>query len=170
MNPALDPAHMKIGDLAQRGGTTVEAVRHYEREGLIAPAHRTDSHYRVYGPDAVERLHFIRRCRSLDMTLPEVRELLAARDAPQASCAAVNDVLDAHLGHVARRLAELRELQRQLRTLRDRCRQPSTAADCGILQGLATDVPPPQAPRPSDSAHVPGAHAPTGRRGATTRR
>jgi Cd(II)/Pb(II)-responsive transcriptional regulator len=150
---------MKIGDLARATGSTVEAVRHYEREGLIAPAQRSAGNYRVYGGEAVERLHFIRRCRSLDMTLPEVRELLAARDAPGGSCAAVNTVLDAHLGHVAQRLAELRQLQRQLLALRARCAQPATAADCGILQELAVQdgaVPPTDAAGPP--SHVPGTH------------
>ncbi len=156
---------MKIGELARATGCTVEAVRHYEREGLIAPAPRSGGNYRVYGGDAVERLHFIRRCRSLDMTLPEVRELLAARDAPGDGCDTVNTVLDAHLGHVARRLDELRQLQRQLRALRARCTQPSTAADCGILQELAGDGGTAAAPdADAPPSHVPAVHRATGRR------
>ena len=68
---------MRIGQLSQLTATPVDTIRHYEREGLLAAPPRTDAGYRVYGAADAERLHFIRRCRSLDMNLAEVRALLA---------------------------------------------------------------------------------------------
>ena len=60
---------MKIGQLADATGTQGEAIRYYEREGLLPVAGRTESNYRVYSEAHVQRLAFIRHCRCLDMTL-----------------------------------------------------------------------------------------------------
>ena len=67
---------MKIGELASGTGTPVETIRYYEREGLLPAAARTEGNYRVYGQEHAQRLLFVRRCRSLDMTLQEIRALL----------------------------------------------------------------------------------------------
>ncbi|HJV70106.1 Cd(II)/Pb(II)-responsive transcriptional regulator [Ideonella sp.] len=146
---------MRIGELAQASGTPVETIRFYEREGLLPTPARSGGNYRIYGEAHAERLGFIRQCRGLDMTLAEVRMLLGFRDAPQADCGQVNALLDAHIGHVAARIRELRALEKTLRELRACCNVPNAAADCGILQGLEA------AARPATAAgrrHVRGAH------------
>ncbi|WP_146053956.1 MerR family transcriptional regulator, partial [Pseudomonas syringae] len=74
---------MKIGELAKLTDTQVETVRYYEREGLLPAPARSDGNYRLYTQAHVERLSFIRNCRSLDMTLEEIRSLLNLRDSPQ---------------------------------------------------------------------------------------
>jgi Cd(II)/Pb(II)-responsive transcriptional regulator len=128
---------MKIGDLSARTGTPVETIRFYEREGLLPVPARSSGNYRIYQAAHTERLAFIRRCRSLDMTLDEVRQLLALRDAPTVSCEAVNQVLDEHIEHVAQRIRQLKSLQKQLVALRAECGQTQDVAHCGILSGLA---------------------------------
>lgn len=152
---------MKIGELSRTASTPVETIRYYEREGLLPAAPRTAGNYRVYGDDQVERLAFVRHCRSLDMTLDEIRVLLRFRDAPAEDCAAVNQLLDEHMGHVEARIRELRGLQKQLRGLREQCQQATKAGDCGILSGLAREA----SSRESDPAspssqlgHVHGTH------------
>ena len=149
---------MKIGELSTASGTTIESIRFYEREGLIAEPSRTDGNYRVYGDEHVQRLVFIRRCRSLDMALDEIRVLLAFKDAPSANCGDVNTVLDEHIGHVTSRVQELRILERQLRELRSQCNSIESGADCGILKqlsgGTADD---PVRPKPRADIHGHGA-------------
>ncbi|MCE2660013.1 MAG: Cd(II)/Pb(II)-responsive transcriptional regulator [Rubrivivax sp.] len=154
---------MKIGELALLGQTQVETVRYYEREGLLPQAPRSEGNYRIYGPEHVERLSFVRHCRSLDMTLDEIRMLLRFKDEPQADCGEVNALLDEHIGHVAARIRELRQLERQLKALREQCGGVRGAEHCGILNQLAqassvTGV------RPA-SAHVQGVHGGRGRQG-----
>ena len=105
---------MKIGDLSAQSGTPVETIRFYEREGLLPKPSRTTSNYRIYEGPHVERLAFIRHCRSLDMALDEIRALLALQAAPNESCEAVNNVLDEHIEHVAQRIRELTALKKQL--------------------------------------------------------
>jgi Cd(II)/Pb(II)-responsive transcriptional regulator len=130
---------MKIGDLSNATETPVETIRYCEREGLLPPAARTAGNYRVYGDENVRRLALIRRCRSLDMTIEEIRTLLRFRDAPTESCAEVNGLLDAHIRHVAERIHDLRALEKDLRALREKCAQASDAARCGILVTLAQE-------------------------------
>ena len=127
---------MQIGELAQAAQTQTETIRFYEREGLLPPAARNAANYRVYEATHVQRLAFIRHCRSLDMTLDEIRVLLRFKDAPGAPCTEVNALLDEHIGHVAHRLRELRVLEKELRRLRQQCSSNQAAADCGILSGL----------------------------------
>lgn len=145
---------LTIGALARRAGCPVETIRYYERAGLLPAPARTRGNYRAYGQAHLERLAFIRRCRSLDMSLEEIRVLLRFHDAPEENCTAVNELLDAHIGHVAVRIAELGALERQLKTLRQRCRRARKARSCGILNELAQ----PATAHSSRAGHLPGAH------------
>lgn len=128
---------LKIGELAKRTGSPVETIRYYEQEGLLPLAPRSSGNYRLYGDVHVERLQFIRHCRSLDMTLDEIRSLMKFRDAPEQNCGEVNLLLDKHIGHVADRIDELTALQVQLKQLRSMCGDAQAIKDCGILQGLS---------------------------------
>lgn len=128
---------LKIGELARQTGALVETIRYYEREGLLPAPMRSEGNYRLYGALHIDRLQFILHCRSLDMSLDEIRSLLAFRDTPDESCRAVNDLLDKHIGHVAKRIEELQALEHQLKALRNLCRTTQAAKDCEILQSLA---------------------------------
>lgn len=146
---------MKIGELATLARTPVETIRFYEREGLLAAPARSMNNYRVYEQAHVDRLAFIRRCRSLDMALDEIRVLLAFKDEPDESCNEVNRVLDEHIDHVAARITELASLKQQLVALRAQCRVTQDVAHCGILKGLSQGdaIAAPPAPRHVGSTH-----------------
>ncbi len=128
---------MKIGELAATSQTPVERIRYYEREELLPKPGRTMGNFRVYEAKHLERLQFIRYCRSLDMSLDEVRVLLSFKDSPQENCGDVNRLLDEHIGHVSHRIRELRALEKQLKELRQQCSADSAVEQCGILSGLS---------------------------------
>lgn len=129
---------MKIGELARATETVIETIRFYEREGLLPAPARSEGNFRIYETKHVERLQFIRYCRGLDMSLDEVRVLLRFKDNPaDDNCGDVNVLLDEHIGHVSRRMAELTSLQRELTELRQRCGAARSADQCGILAGLS---------------------------------
>jgi Cd(II)/Pb(II)-responsive transcriptional regulator len=128
---------LKIGELAKQTGCLVETIRYYERESLLLEPARSEGNYRLYTDVHIERLQFIRHCRSLDMTLEEIRNLLKFRDAPDENCGEVNALLDEHIEHVSSRIKELRFLQKDLRRLRSLCERTQAAKDCRILQSLA---------------------------------
>ena len=147
----------RIGDLAREMDMPVENIRYYERAGLMPAPPRSSGNYRVYGDPERDRLIFIRHCRSLDMSLDEVRRLLKLRDSPSTSCADVDALLDAHIEHVTDRIAELRRLGRALRQLRARCQAPeANGKQCAILEGLAVEAP--RARRRRTTGHVQKIH------------
>ena len=150
-------APMRIGELANQTGVQVETIRHYEREGLLPHTMRSEGNYRVYDESHAYRLSFIRHCRSLDMTLDEIRVLLRFRDAPTENCGEVNSLLDEHIGHVAHRVKELRQLEKQLKALREMCRSAQDADHCGILNGLNV-ISQKQITSVNMAGHVHGAH------------
>lgn len=148
---------MKIGELSTASGTPIETIRYYEREQLLPSPARTQGNFRVYEAAHLERLQFIRYCRGLDMSLEEVKVLLRFKDEPQAGCQEVNDLLDEHIGHVSRRIKELRALEKQLKELRLRCRNELTADCCGILTGLTEAAQEPVA-QPKEPNHLRSVH------------
>lgn len=102
---------MRIGELARRADTDAETVRYYEREGLLEAPARTPSGYRAYGPSDLERLNFIRHCRSLDMPLAEIKRLLDLSRHAQVPCAEVDKLVSAHLERVRAKLSALQSRQ-----------------------------------------------------------
>jgi Cd(II)/Pb(II)-responsive transcriptional regulator len=156
-----EQATMKIGELATATNTPVDTIRYYEREGLLPAAPRSDGNYRIYGPAHAERLAFVRHCRSLDMTLDEIRVLLRFKDAPHEDCGEVNLLLDEHIIHVATRIRELRQLERQLEALREQCAGIHETAHCGILNELSHAAAVPAGPGAVEAPgrHLGGAHA-----------
>ena len=147
---------MKIGELAKLTDCQVETIRYYEKEGLLPPPARTDANYRVYTQAHTERLIFIRNCRSLDMTLEEIRSLLGLRDSPQDQCESVNALIDEHIHHVKARVDSLLALQAQLLDLRQKCGEGPDGEHCGILQQLEVSgsVSPPE----GEPSHVGRSH------------
>jgi Cd(II)/Pb(II)-responsive transcriptional regulator len=149
-----------IGALARDTECPPETIRYYEREGLLPPASRTAGNYRLYGPTHLERLVFIRNCRSLDMTLDEIKQLLRFRDEPQSECDAAHALIDEHIVHIGERIAELEQLQGQLQALRGQCQPIGDAKKCRILDRLE-QKPPSSSARKKTKDHIRGAHGPT---------
>lgn len=129
---------MRIGELARRAGVEVQTIRYYECEGLLAAPARETSGYRSYQPEHLEQLKFIRHCRSLDMSLEEIRRMLSLSRSPAVSCESVDTLIDVQLQRVRAQRAVLDRLENQLGQLRAQCRkgQHIDIADCGILREL----------------------------------
>lgn len=132
----MDPhaAQFRIGEAAQQSGVSAANIRYYEKEGLLLPGARGDNSYRLYSSADVHQLRFIRLCRAMDMSLDEVRTLLALDWDSKTDCHAACDTLDAHLVHVRTRLAELQALEADLQALRSRC--DGADATCHIIEAL----------------------------------
>lgn len=127
---------MKIGELANVTGCSVQTIRYYEKENLLAPNCRSEGNFRLYDQSAVELLLFIKHCRNLDLSLAEIRQLLQLNNSPQSQCDDVNQMIDHHVQEVEQRITNLRALHRQLKSLRDCCSNDRTVEQCGILKNL----------------------------------
>jgi DNA-binding transcriptional MerR regulator len=111
-------------------------VRYYEREKLLDAPSRTSSGYRAYCPQHLERLNFVRHCRSLDMPLAEIKRLIDLSSDQRVSCDEVDRLVHTHLGRVRAKRMALEELEKQLATLSAQCASGHRVADCGILEEL----------------------------------
>jgi len=132
---------IRIGDLAKRSGCEVVTIRYYEKEGLLPKPARSGGNFRLYGDAHIERLQFIRHCRSLDMTLSEIRALLGLRDNPMQDCGEVNALLDTHIQQVEVRVEALLRLKRHLVDLREKCSGSRPVEACGICKGWQLQLP-----------------------------
>jgi len=123
----MDAADVRIaiGSLSQRTGTNVETIRYYERVGLLAAPARSLGGYRLYGTGQLKRLIFIRRARALGFSIDEVRTLLRLADERKRPCSEVRVVAEAHLKDVHAKIADLRRMERVLKTTVARCAQGS---------------------------------------------
>ena len=127
---------MRIGELASQAGVDVQTVRYYEREGLLEAPARTGAGYRAYGPAHLERLNFVRHCRSLDMPLAEIKRLIDLSQNRAVSCDQVNTLVRSHLERVQAKRRALQTLEGQLEALSAQCASGHRVADCGILEEL----------------------------------
>ena len=130
-----DPARWRIGEASRRSGVSSANMRYYEKEGLLSPGVREDNSYRLYSEADVHRLRFIRLCRAMDMSMGEVRTLLALDTEAPLDVHTACHTIDGHLAHVRTRLQELQALEQDLRTLRGRC-DGADDAHCHTLDAL----------------------------------
>ena len=131
-----------IGQAARATGVSAKMIRYYEETGLLGPAERTASGYRLYGEADPYALRFVRRGRDLGFSMSEIAELLALwRDQSRAS-GDVKAVALAHVADLRRRIADLEGMARTLSDLAARC-CGDDRPDCPILADLAgaTDEP-----------------------------
>jgi len=112
---------MRIGEVADRAGVSVDTVRFYERVGVLAPPARTDSGYRDYEPATVERIELTRKLQAIGFTLTDAVAALAAHDAGGASCESERWRLDAVLARVDGKLAELGALRERIVRAQEAC-------------------------------------------------
>ena len=147
------PRH-RIGEAAQRSGVSAANIRYYEREGLLPAQTRANNDYRLYSEADIHRLRFVRQCRAMDMSLDEVRTLLALDLNDKTDCATACTALDEHLGHVRQRLRELRALEKDLLALRNRC--DGSDDHCHIIEALhqRADAVLLESPGPGPRRHV----------------
>jgi MerR family transcriptional regulator, copper efflux regulator len=126
---------MQIGQAAAASGVSAKMIRHYESIGLIAPAGRRDSNYRVYGEEDVHRLRFIRRARDLGFAIDQIRDLLRLWSDQARASAEVKHIALAHLAELDRKITEMRDMAATLRGLAEAC-DGDARPNCPILRRL----------------------------------
>ena len=92
---------------------------------------------RLYNQAILDQLLFVKHCRSLDISLKEIRQLVTLKQSPSNYCEDINILIDTHIQQVDQRIKELHRLKKQLTSLRQKCRSNQKIEDCGILQNLS---------------------------------
>ena len=127
---------MKIGEVAKAAGVGIDAVRFYEREGLLPEPARRPSGYREYSLDAVTDLSFIKRAKELGFSLKEISDLLLINRAPNATAADVKTLAEAKLADLELKIRSLQRMKRALRKVAESCPGRGPTSDCSILHSL----------------------------------
>jgi len=129
---------MNIGKAAAASGVSAKMIRYYESVGLIPPARRTDTAYRVYSDDDVHVLRFIRRARDLGFAVDDIRELLALWGDKSRASADVKRIAQQHINELEARIAALQDMAGTLRRLAECC-HGDARPDCPILGDLGEE-------------------------------
>jgi len=131
---------MSIGEVAEATSLRVEAIRYYERRGLIPPPPRRASGYRVFPEDTVARIRFIQRAKELGFSLEEIGELLSLRGDPEATCRGVKKRVEDKLRDVRAKIASLHRIEDVLDRLTEACQGGAgPTSECPILDALKAE-------------------------------
>ena len=140
---------MQIGEVAQKTGLSVDAIRFYERTGLVPKPARTRGGYRLYRDSQIADLEFIQKAQLLGFSLNEIRELFSIQRRPEETCIHVRDLIEQKLGLVRGKMAELQRLETELaaalrqcrKALRARSKVPNIIVEsCPVLEAIATPM------------------------------
>jgi Cu(I)-responsive transcriptional regulator len=133
---ALERGLMDIGRASKASGVSVKMIRHYEATGLLPKVARTLANYRVYTPNDVHVLRFIRRARDLGFSMEEIRELLGLWRNKSRSSAAVKRIASNHIEDLKLKIVELESMVQTLEHLTKHC-HGDHRPECPILDDLA---------------------------------
>jgi DNA-binding transcriptional MerR regulator len=129
--PGVSTASLKIGEVARRAGVTVDAVRFYERRGVLPAAERQPSGYRSYTEETIDRIRLTKSLQALGFTLEEVVDALGRLDTGDVTCASERWRFEQVLERVDAKLSELRRVRRDV----VRVLEASHAGQCEICDG-----------------------------------
>ena len=130
---------MSIGELATATGVKIVTIRYYEQIGLIPAPARTAGNYRSYSQEHARRLRFVRRCRDLGFSLDQVRDLFRLSSENGRSCVEVCRIAQRHLKEIKDKLADLKRLESELRSISASCSGNHSMAECHIMEALSRD-------------------------------
>lgn len=128
---------LKIGDVSKRSGVGVEALRFYEKSGLLDKPSRTYGGYRVYGEDVLERLAFIKQAQALGFSLEEIRRIVEDARKGQSPCDEVREIVRRRMEELDARLRELQRHRKELKATLEEWDKVGRAPGhiCGLIEG-----------------------------------
>lgn len=128
---------LKIGEVSKRSGISIEALRFYEKSGLLDRASRTESGYRVYSEEVLDRLAFIKRAQALGFSLDEIKRIIDDARKGESPCDEVREIVRQRMTEIDEKLRELhrfrKELQQTLAVWDKVGRAPGNI--CGLIEG-----------------------------------
>ena len=128
---------LKIGDVSKRSGIGIEALRFYEKSGLLDAPARTYSGYRVYGEEVLERLSFIKRAQALGFSLDEIRRIVDDARRGESPCDEVREIVQRRMAELDERLRELHRYRKELKSTIEEWDKVGRAPGhvCGLIEG-----------------------------------
>ncbi|CAN1209270.1 heavy metal-responsive transcriptional regulator [Tumidithrix helvetica PCC 7403] len=134
---------LQIGQVAEQSNVPIKTIRYYEEIGLLKSSGRTEGRFRLFAPDAIARVAFIKRLQKLGLSLQEIAEILEVYDRGLAPCTEIKQQLEHQIHEIDRRIAELMTLRGEIdRLLQDwtPSEKASTTEICPILKKHETEL------------------------------
>ena len=132
-------AEFRIGEVAAKSGVSIDTLRYYEKRGLLPAAPRTASGYRMYSPEIVERVLFIKQAQELGFMLDEISTLLTTNGI--SDCLKLHDLLDAKLTELDARMRSMVEFREKLTRFLAECevelKKHPDSAECPVVDEIA---------------------------------
>jgi MerR family copper efflux transcriptional regulator len=109
-----DDKVLKVGAVAKAAEVGVQTLHYYERLGLLPKPKRSAANYRLYSPEAIRRVRFIKKAQALGLTLEETKQILDLKEHGRAPCGKVVELGEKHFAEINARLVQLRAYRREL--------------------------------------------------------
>lgn len=131
---------LKVGEVSHKLGLNSQTLYFYERIGLIPPPQRTESGYRLFSEQDINRLSFITRAKALGLSLGAIKEILMLRDGQLSTCQVVHDHLVNQVKQLEENIRQMQAFRDELLTLVHHCRTnldcPDPLTECVVLERL----------------------------------
>jgi DNA-binding transcriptional MerR regulator len=143
--PAKD---LKIGEVSKLSGVGIEALRFYEKQGLLGKPGRTRSGYRLYAPEVLERLEFIKRAQVLGFSLSEIARIISHKEAGESPCGQVRAIVRRRLLEIDERIRRMHEYRNELAAALESWDQSGDLDGhvCGLIETANISHGPPEGP------------------------
>jgi len=131
---------LRIGEVAKKSYVSVETVRFYEREGLIALPKRNGSGYRQYPESVIKQIQFIQHAKTLGFSLKEIGELIKLKSTRDARCTSIKAKAKAKITDIQEKIDALERMKSALQPLVAKCKSLDPISDCPILNAFDEDI------------------------------
>lgn len=130
----INSGQYKISEAAELTTVSVDALRYYEKIGLLNNIFRTEAGIRLYSDKDISCINFIKRAQRMNFSLGEIKDLLEMRTDPQRACIEVRQLTANKLSEIDASLAELTTLRNELQLLLNLCHESDDG--CPIIEEL----------------------------------
>ncbi len=128
---------LTVGELAKLAEVNSQTIRYYERQGLLPKPPRSESGYRVFPAESIERIRFIKQAQELGFSLNEIKELLALRVNPFSTGADVRELAQAKIADIEAKIKTLSAMKKALTELTATCKGNGSASECQCLKKIS---------------------------------
>ena len=132
-----DQVLLQIGQVAVQSQVPIKTIRYYEELGLLKSSERTEGGFRLFSPNTIARISFVKRLQKLGLSLQEIAEILGVYDRGLAPCDEIKQQLEQQILEIDRRISELMTLRGEINELLEDWTPPAkttTGEICPILQ------------------------------------
>src|SRR5688572_797402 len=105
---------LKVGEVAAQVGVGVQTLHYYERLGLLPKPERSAANHRVYSPETLRRVLFIKKAQAVGFTLDEIKEIFQSQRKGASRCRHVSELGEKRLRELDTELAMLQEFRNSL--------------------------------------------------------